>query len=373
MKILFFSAFYYPHVGGQEKFVQKLSESLVQNKHSVDIITNNTNQVSSMENLNGVTIYRVKCANLLDGRFPIPIITDFYRVVSKIRKTKYDLIVTNTRFFPLSLLGNLWARKNKFRVLHIEHGTRHVVTSSNFTNFIGELYDHIVGRYIFSCSHHVAAVSKAAQQFVQHIKDREIVYLPNCTDTSYFRQVKSSLRSQFKIRRNNLVVTYVGRLTYAKGVQDLLLALKNEPHISMIIVGKGEYEQELQKISKQAIFVGEKKEDEVREILSITDIFVNPSYSEGLPTSVLEAGSMKIPVIATDVGGTKEILTGRCRDLLIQPQNPKKIRRTVQKLRQAKVREEYGKELQRKIQTQFSWDTANKILGDILQHGNISH
>ena len=56
------------------------------------------------------------------------------------------------------------------------------------------------------------------------------------------------------------------------------------------------------------IFVGQLDSDGVRKELTKADIFINPSFTEGLPTVVLEALSMGVPTVATDVGGTKDIV-----------------------------------------------------------------
>jgi len=87
---------------------------------------------------------------------------------------------------------------------------------------------------------------------------------------------------------------------------------KNLIFAGRIIYGKG--------IQDRIIFAGGKAREDVLSLLSESDIFINPSYSEGLPISILEAGAVGLPVIATDVGGTKELIFPHQTGLLIPPQ-----------------------------------------------------
>ncbi len=117
-----------------------------------------------------------------------------------------------------------------------------------------------------------------------------------------------------------MIITFVGRLIEAKGVQDLIEAYchlifpKIHPKLELWIIGDGNYRKQLEAQAANCPsikFLGEQSHNIVMEYLKQTDIFVNPSYSEGLPTSVLEAASLGLPIVATDVGGTREIIEHR--------------------------------------------------------------
>jgi glycosyltransferase involved in cell wall biosynthesis len=103
--------------------------------------------------------------------------------------------------------------------------------------------------------------------------------------------------------------------------------------------------------------MGEKDQDGVVAILSATDIFVNPSYSEGLPTSVMEAASVGLPVIATDVGGTREIVEHGTTGLLVEPYQPEQIAAAILSLvRDSRMSSEMAKAARSYIQQKFDWD-----------------
>ncbi len=112
-------------------------------------------------------------------------------------------------------------------------------------------------------------------------------------------------------------MSFVGRLTYLKWVHILIEALSrlwNEHSWSLQIVWDGEERKKLEEqvktlhLKERIHFVGMKDREMIaREILPETDIFINPSFQEWLPTVVLEALLARCRVIATDVWGTKEI------------------------------------------------------------------
>ena len=121
---------------------------------------------------------------------------------------------------------------------------------------------------------------------------------------------------------------YVGRIVRDKGINELCEAfhLLVGRHLArMIIVGS--YEDELDPISdvsKKFIeedihieYVGPKRGDELLAYYAAADCFVLPSYREGFPNTVLEAGAMGLPCIVTDVNGSREIIKDRVNGLIV--------------------------------------------------------
>ena len=91
-----------------------------------------------------------------------------------------------------------------------------------------------------------------------------------------------------------------------------------------------------------------------------SDIFVNPSYSEGLPSSVLEAASCCKPIIATDVGGTSEIIKHGGTGILIKPHDVNQLAIELMNLLEHPFEaRQMGIRAMQSINGQFSW---NKII-----------
>jgi glycosyltransferase involved in cell wall biosynthesis len=114
------------------------------------------------------------------------------------------------------------------------------------------------------------------------------------------------------------VFCFVGRIVKDKGINKLLSAFdrlsKENKDVKLLLVGPEEREldpiskqsQEIIKNNKQVISVGFQKD--VRPFLAQSDVFVFPSYREGFPNVVMQAGAMELPSIVTNINGSNEII-----------------------------------------------------------------
>lgn len=283
--------------------------------HRVTIVTANTEGAASEEVLDDIRVYRLPCWNLLSGTFPVlkPSVR-LWRMLQRLRAERYSVISTQTRFFTTSLLGVIFARYNRIPYIHTERGSRHSVVRNPLVNWVSMAIDHTLGWWIVRGAKRVIGVSKAAQHFALHLGAKEAQVIPNGVNEEFLRTpLKRTVASSGGVH-----LLYIGRLIYAKGIQDLLQALANVrkggQNLHLTIVGSGPYSQILQALAQQlrindvVTFTGEQTREQIAQLIPRHDVFINPSYSEGLPTSVLEAAASGIAVIATDVGGTKEIV-----------------------------------------------------------------
>lgn len=126
-------------------------------------------------------------------------------------------------------------------------------------------------------------------------------------------------------------ILYLGVLIKRKGVSDLLYALKILKENNRLdgkkiaIAGSGPEEIELKKICKQnelekyVTFYGWVNDSEKKKLIKESQIFILPSYNEGLPISILEAISYGMPVVATDVGDISSAVNDGQNGYLISP------------------------------------------------------
>jgi glycosyltransferase involved in cell wall biosynthesis len=164
----------------------------------------------------------------------------------------------------------------------------------------------------------------------------------------------------------------MGRLIDGKGVKDLILALENlkDKDFVLFIIGDGSQKKPLENLTKEKnlsdkiIFWGHKEHNEAISILKISDIVINPSYTEGLPTSIIEAALCKKAIIATNVGGTPEIITGDGDGYLIKPKNIEELRNKLENLiDNKKLQNSFGKSAYNKVIDKFNWENScNKYL-----------
>ena len=135
----------------------------------------------------------------------------------------------------------------------------------------------------------------------------------------------------------NFIFLFIGRLVGDKGINELIEAFSNlsdeDQKIKLLLVGT--FEKELDPLKKetlqktrnnpQIISVG--YQEEVRPYFAIASCFVFPSYREGFPNVVLEAASMELPSIVSDINGSNEIITDQINGIII----PKKDTKALQK------------------------------------------
>ncbi|HEY4712531.1 MAG TPA: glycosyltransferase family 4 protein [Dehalococcoidia bacterium] len=376
-RILIFAAYFYPHVGGYEKIVYELSRRLVQNGYEIDILTCNTEKVLAYEELDSMHIYRLPCWNALNSTYPIPkpCLTSF-KILRRLLRKNYDVIHTQTRFFITSFLGLIFAKLNRAPLMHTEYGARHSIISNKVIDLISRAYDHSIGALIVRAARRNIGVSEAACEFLKHLGATNIQLVHDGIDTTIFKKKEdTNYRQKAGISKDAIVITFVGRLIYAKGVQDLISAFSRikdtAPEVKLLIVGDGPYRAELENLAQQTdchgsiLFLGQRNQDEVIDVLSATDIFVNPSYSEGLPTSVMEAASIGLPIIATDVGGTREIITTDKTGILIKAGDVGQLAEELCRLlANAELREKLGENARIFVERKFNWD---KITGEYIK------
>ncbi|OIK10465.1 glycosyl transferase family 1 [Bacillus sp. MUM 116] len=170
----------------------------------------------------------------------------------------------------------------------------------------------------------VLAVTGHLQTKTKELAGRDSSVLPIGIDLSQFQQpelTKQQMRRHLGLPEDKKMITFVGRLTGAKGVFELAQALdflSNE--FAIVFVGDGPAKEKLTRnpeFNSRLFITGQVNNEKVRDYLFASDVFALPSYTEGMPTVVIEAIALKIPVICTAVGGVPELF-GEHRDLLIE-------------------------------------------------------
>ena len=145
--------------------------------------------------------------------------------------------------------------------------------------------------------------------------------IPNGVDESFHPADREAARLQLGLPSDVTILLFVGMLVPVKGLDVLLTALARvQTPCHCVLVGDGEERQALARqaielgIEERVQLVGARAHDEIPTWMAAADLFVLPSRSEGRPNVVLEAQACGLPVVATRVGGTPELVcpdTGR--------------------------------------------------------------
>lgn len=159
----------------------------------------------------------------------------------------------------------------------------------------------------------------------------------NGIDTEYFNPANFSfrestqLKERLRIQPEDFVFIFVGRLVKDKGVNELVqafIALQKEFNkVKLLVLGKfeteldplSEYTQHQLKENSSIIYVG--YQDDVRPYFAVSDVLVFPSYREGFPNVVMQAGAMGLPSIVSDINGCNEIILPEENGIIIPPKN----------------------------------------------------
>ena len=166
-------------------------------------------------------------------------------------------------------------------------------------------------------------------------------------------------------RMRGIVITYTGRLESVKGVDDFLAAaapLKNHfPTISIQVVGwYKEGHSLVRKYQDRVTFTGLRKD--IPDILGKTDIFVLPSYSEGLSNSLMEAMSSSCACVATEVGGNSFLLQNGVSGFLFAPGDREALQSHLRRLIEDPVkRKRMGEAARKRIEEKFSWEVVGEM------------
>ncbi len=163
------------------------------------------------------------------------------------------------------------------------------------------------------------------------------------------------------------VVTFVGRLIDGKGVADLVQAFAriSETRAVLCLVGDGPRRADLESLSRRlgvgerVRFAGYLEEAQALAAILASDVVVNPSYTEGLPTTVLEAAFLGRAVVATNVGGTGEVVQDGHSALLVAPRDSDALAAAIDRLlADPPLRERLGSTARAEAQARFSWETS---------------
>ena len=143
----------------------------------------------------------------------------------------------------------------------------------------------------------------------------------NGINTTYFsiesiRRSRQDIRKDLGFLQDDFIFIFVGRIVKDKGIHELLEAFRNinKSRIKLLLLGR--FERELDPISQEdedyinscedINFIG--YQSDVRDYLYASDVLVLPSYREGFPNSVIQAGAMGLPSVVTDINGSNEII-----------------------------------------------------------------
>ena len=169
----------------------------------------------------------------------------------------------------------------------------------------------------------------AIQEYLDHIPDNKIAVIFNSVDVKrYQREVdRDAIRRQLGVADSDHVVAVVATFKKQKGhcflIEAASTVVQQIPNLHILFIGDGELREELLTqtkslgLERNIHFLGTRQD--VPDLLAASDFFILPSLWEGLSMALVEAMASQLPVIATDVSGTRQVVVTGESGILVPP------------------------------------------------------
>ncbi len=338
--------------GGIEKDVQGLAKHLSE-RFGVVVVTRRFRGTRPHERENGIEVFRVPW---IRGRLFRAASFNLFAFLKALFIRDYDAVLSYALFS--TLFGRVLSCVRRKKHIAIPTGITHVQPQfSGFERKILELLEKTVYR---TPDMTVFLSEQNRAEFVRSLgflpKRHRII--PHAVE--YRRPERGEVkgfRKRFGLG-NGTVITFIGRFVKVKGADVLVSALEGMKGIKALFVGDGPERESLMRMVREKglddriVFTGWMKD--VSVALAATDVFVLPSYSEGLPLSLLEAMAAGKPCVVTDIGLPVE--NGK-DSLVVKPGDAGGLKEAIRKLvKDRGLRERLGKEARKKVSRSFSWE-----------------
>lgn len=363
-----------PYLGGQEVYVQELSENLVQRGHEVTIFTTDAvsripfkRAITKQQEGDAFTVIRFPCYGFLYSYIPIAPRLIFSILSKKI--SHYHIVHVHGFGHFTSDIVALMRRTFKVPVVLTTHGL-HQETGQQ-----GILRSLLWSYYRDTCV-----------RFTLNTVDRVLVLSPD--EIRYLARFGSDVQEKVKVvpigvateefshpkPRTHIgrpMVLYVGRIYPGKGLEFLIEAisrLKQYNPLAMFVGEKTEFAKALQEqatnmgVAKNVILTGFVDEKEKMRLISEATVFCLPSKYEGASLAVLEAMAAGKPIVATKTGGLQYLVDDRSSGFLVRYGNVDEIAACLEKtITDPGLRNEMGKK-GRAIAERHAWSNVTRMI-----------
>jgi len=259
--------------------------------------------------------------------------------------------------FHANLVGRFAARKAGVRA--VVSGIR-VAEPRRWHLWADRLTASLVDRYV--------CVSRSVASFstdVARLPEAKLVVIPNAVDVDRYPAEKAIDAAELGVGPGRRMVACVGRLEPQKGVRWLVESapgwLDRLEQCDLVLVGQGPQREELEQlcrkldIARRVRFLGWRSD--VPEILAASQLLVLPSRWEGMPNAVLEAMASRLPVVACDVQGVRELLGPAADQQTVRYGNSTGLAdRIVDLMSDERLREDLGQQNRQRVEAEFTFD-----------------
>ncbi|MBI4346373.1 MAG: glycosyltransferase family 4 protein, partial [Elusimicrobia bacterium] len=330
-RVLLVSYLYPPSIGGVERQSHLLARALVERGHSVRVVTSRIPASSpARERLHGVEIIRVPRGT--GGRLRRTVTFLAAAALASIPWARWaDVVQVQQALFPAATTALIARALGRPVVVRNSSSGPYGAVQLMRRLPLGRAALAIVAR-----SSTLVALNADMVEELRLVGPARVVRIasgveaaPEVTDAE-----RSGLRAELGVPGG--LVLYLGRLDEEKGVATLIRAwgLSAAERTELLVVGDGPSQAELVSLaarigprSRSIRFVGPTHEP--GRYVRAADVLVLPSRSEGIANAGLEAMASGVPVVATDIGGNRELIAGPGLGTLVVPDDPRALARAI--------------------------------------------
>ena len=340
-------------VGGAEKALVQIALGLQQKGWAVHVISLRDQGPLAKPLLDAdIPVTALHCGSFLDVR-------QYWRLKQHLQKHRSDVLLCFLH--QANIYGRLAGRAAGIPVR--VSGVR--VADRRWSVQIPE-------RLTRCCVHHYVAFSR-------HVADTHAVLcgIPSKKITAIPNGVQPNITMPARLGHDHLNrLLFVGRLTDQKDPLALLTAFQKLPydlrnHSTLTFVGEGPLRHQMEtqissfQLSDRVKLLGHR--DDVIQLMQQSTLLVLPSRWEGMPNAVLEAMASGLPVIATAVDGTQELIQQDKTGWLVPSHNPETLSDTIaQALRNRDLRDHVAINAREEVARNFTWDAIVAKYHDLL-------
>lgn len=380
MRILIISWEYPPLIiGGISPHVKAISTQLVKLGVSTTVITRSIDNQLLKEELNGVELIRTPTKlteptdflnQMLESNFSY-----LNSALNQVKKINYDLIhIHDWMTFHAGYILKNYLNIPLISTFHSSEYGRSGGIHNDINRFI-----HSIEQKMLYESDKVIVCSTFMQEEAQHLfrtPGSKIKIIPNGIDIKETFLSESDIQKTRNtyLKNKKYLITFIGRLVHQKGVDiliDSIIKIKNEiPELMLTIVGSGYMKEELlYRVNESGIedmvnFTGFISNEEKESLIEASDLLIYPSRYEPFGIVALEALERKKPVIVSDIGGFREIVTDKVTGIRA-PLNPEGLAESIKFLLfNPALAKELGNNGRKSVIENFNW---SKITLDLLE------
>lgn len=373
MRIAHITATFPPYWGGTGNVAYYNARELVRRGHEVHIFTPRTHNNIALETKDGISIHRLKPIFRLGNAFLLPGLLSI---------KDYDVIHFHYPFFGGEFA--VWvANKHKIPVIVTYHQDVHL---EGIADHLERILRLTVSKWVLNHAHRILFTSidygKASYaRGIIHLKDDKICEMPNGVDVTHFcpGSPDPALTQKYSSTQKEKIILLVARLDRAhffKGVPIFINALSRiQVNVKAIIVGDGDLRTEYEMLAhsfgldERIFFTGSVSIDELPSYYRMANVTVLPSTTmgEAFGLVLLESLACGTPVIATNLPGVRTVVCDGIDGFLAQPGNVEDLEMNLLKMLELPedIRNEMGVAGRRKVEEQYTWEKAARILEGI--------